>query len=330
MLKMRWLLALPLAFAAWVGTAQASSIHDEAGIFDPDTIRKAQETLDRVERQVQLPVTIETIDSLQGDSIDEATIQHAEKQRASGVFILIAKKERKIEVRAARGYARAFPVSRTATIRKAILAQFQKGDFNAGLLAGASQIEKSATEAAAENGGTLLQQGPGGGRRPALRHGAAGRQTFGLGSLLGIGLGIMAILFVMRLIGSAFGGGHGGYGAAGRMGPGYGAPGYGGGGGGFLSSMFGGIGGALAGNWLYDQFSGRHHHGGDYVDSSSSYDPGQAGDNGADDWSGGSASSGDWGGGGGGDWGGGGGGGDWGGGGGGDWGGGGGGGGGDW
>ena len=33
-----------------------------------------------------------------------------------------------------------------------------------------------------------------------------------------------------------------------------------------MSSLFGGIGGALAGNWLYDQFSGRHQ--GGYSDSS--------------------------------------------------------------
>jgi uncharacterized protein len=95
-----------------------------------------------------------------------------------------------------------------------------------------------------------------------------------------------------------------------------------------MSSLFGGLGGAMAGNWLYDQF-GRHHSA-----DPTSYAPGaepappadagpdwqDAGDGGGD-WGGGDAGGGgggDWGGGGGGDWGGGGGGGDWGGGGGGD------------
>ena len=31
-----------------------------------------------------------------------------------------------------------------------------------------------------------------------------------------------------------------------------------GGGGGFFSGLLGGLGGAMAGNWLYDQMSGRH------------------------------------------------------------------------
>ncbi|WP_422926657.1 TPM domain-containing protein [Singulisphaera sp. PoT] len=317
MLKTRWFLALPLALAAWVGTAQASSIRDEAGLFDPETVRQAQDILDRVESRTKLPTTIETITSLEGAPIDEVTVRHAERDRASGVFILIAKKEHKIEVRAARGYRRALPDSRLAPIRTAFLNEFKKGDYSAGLKQGVAELEREVTGAQAANGGLLLQNAPNNARRAPVNRPGGGQQSFGLGSLLGIGLGIIAILFILRLIGSAFGGGHG-YAGPGRMGgPGYGAPGYGGaggGGGGFLSSMFGGIGGAIAGNWLYDQFSGRHH--GGYTDNSSTYgDAGQgySGDSGASDWSGGGGVSGDWGdsgGGGGGDWGGGGGG-DW-------------------
>jgi len=77
-----------------------------------------------------------------------------------------------------------------------------------------------------------------------------------------------------------------------------------------MSSLFGGIGGALAGNWLYDQFSGRHG-GGGFGESSTSGDAAGT-DAGGADWSGGADAGGagwggDWGGGGGGDWGGGGG-----------------------
>jgi hypothetical protein len=97
--------------------------------------------------------------------------------------------------------------------------------------------------------------------------------------------------------------------------------------------MLGGLGGALAGNWLYDQFSGRHggYSGADAAHSSdygsaypdqggdaivgadddpsggASWDDAGTADTGGGDWGGG---GGDWGGGGG-DWGGGGGGGDW-------------------
>lgn len=176
-----------------------------------------------------------------------------------------------------------------------------------------------------------------------------------MGTILLIGGGILAVFLILRVLGGLFnrssGGGYpnqvGGMGMPRPgMGPG-GGPGYYGGGGGygqrggggFFSGLLGGLGGAVAGNWLYDQFSGRH--GGstsagmgygpndasaglpDQRDDAiigadddggrgASWDDGNAGDTGGGDWGGGDA-GGDWGGGGG-DWGGGdggGGGGDW-------------------
>lgn len=332
MFKPRWLLALPLALAASIGSARASSIHDNAKLFDAGTVREAQAVLDRIEAQSKLTTTIETIDTLDGESIDQATIEHAKASGTHGLFILIAKDEHKLEVRASKDYRVAFPAAREREIRNAIVDGFKKHDFNVGLMQGVEKIKEEVTLAKAENGGVLPRSAPVVVRRGGVPPGAGvpgrvGRpqQGFGLGSLLGIGLAIIAVLFVLRLIGGLFGAGRGGYAGPGRMGgPGYGAPGYGGGGGGgFMSSMFGGIGGALAGNWLYDQFSGRHHQGGSYMDTTGS--AGQdvsPGDAGGDDWSGGTGVSGDWGGGdgggggdwgggGGGDWGGGGGGGDW-------------------
>jgi len=93
-------------------------------------------------------------------------------------------------------------------------------------------------------------------------------------AVLWIGLRVLGSLFGgNRMGGRPMGGPGGGYPAGG---PGYGAPGYGGGGGGFMSSLFGGIGGAMAGNWLYDQFSGRHHGAGGMYPDQTSYDQGIA------------------------------------------------------
>jgi uncharacterized protein len=83
--------------------------------------------------------------------------------------------------------------------------------------------------------------------------------------------------------------------------------------------MLGGLGGAMAGNWIYDQMSGRHHH---RSDAGLGPDPGVTDQTtpANDDWGGGDGGmswgndagggGSDWGGGGS-DWGGGGGGGDW-------------------
>jgi hypothetical protein len=342
MWKQRWWLALPLAVAVTIGSAGAASIHDRAGMFDAEAVREAEATLNQIERDSHIATTIETIDSLEGRLLDAVAREHAGHSGAHGLFILIPRQDRKIVVLASQDYAKAIPRERRIAIQDAFIEQFKAGKFDDGLKDGVQTVGREVAAAKEEMGGKLRQAStppvpfprtaPVAGR-PVGR--PQGGEKFGLGSLLGIGLVILAVLMGIRLLGRLFGGG-GGYGAPAGPGmgrPGYGpGPGYGGGGGGFMSSLFGGIGGAMAGNWLYDQFSGRHHQGGNYADNTA-YAPGTeaaptndpagnewvGGGSEAGDWGGGgNDGGGDWGGGGGGDWGGGGGGGDWGGGGGGD------------
>lgn len=315
MWKPRWLFAVPLivASAVCVAEARAADVLDRAGLFRPETVDKANAELQRLEQSTKVPVTIETVSSLQGSQIDDVLESHAERAKARGLYVLIAKEESKIRVNASPSYRRALPKSALTPVVDSFLDGFKKHDYDAGLLAGIRTIETQVNEAKAA--GTLAA--------PAARRGGAvrpqaGGGSFGLGSLVGIGILILGVLFFVRLLGRLFSGGGmapQGFGGPGQMG-GMGRPGYGGGygggggGGGFMSSIFGGLGGALAGNWIYDQFSGRHQGG---TGQSSTFDQGTQ-PTGAEDWSQSEGAGGDWGGGGGesagGDWGGGGGGGD--------------------
>ncbi|APW58709.1 TPM domain-containing protein [Paludisphaera borealis] len=331
---LRWtFLPLIAAAAAW-SSARAAEVRDHAGMFSPEAVQKATEELTRVERVTKVPIVIETIDAipdLDADAtrevklkaVNELAVKRDRDIRAEGVYILLSKKDRVLSnVLVRERYANVLTKEKRTTIRDAFVEPFKAGDYDGGLA--------KATAALA----TALPDGPVAvpGRRraadagPGAPVGARGAQPHGIGSLLTIGLGILAVLFVVRLLSGLFGGGAGaGYpqqmgGMRPGMGQGFGGPGYGGGygggrGGGFMSSLMGGIGGAVAGNWLYDQFSGRHSQG--HVDSSN-YNSGDATNTGGDDIVGGNDGGASWGDSGGGDWGGGGG--DWGGGGG-DWGG---------
>ncbi len=89
MWNLRWRLALPLALALTAGAAQAqaSSIRDRAGLFDTGTVGKAEETLNQIERETKVATTIETIDSLDGQPLDEVAREHAERSgRAGSLF----------------------------------------------------------------------------------------------------------------------------------------------------------------------------------------------------------------------------------------------------
>ena len=330
-------------------------------MFSEGAVKKAQAELDRIERTTHIPVVIETIDKVpqprcgaspaaKKRAIDELAVQRDKKIRDEGIYLLISKDDHlNSNVLVRQRIAALIPIEKRDAIRDAFIEGFRKRDFDGGLTHGVQAVERALEGASV---GHNAAQAPGG--LPLAPRARGGQST--MGTFLLIILGIFGVLLVLRLLGGLFGrsagAGYpnqmGGMGmprpGMGPGGPGYygGGPGYGGRGGGIFSSVLGGLGGALAGNWLYDQFSGRHGnvnsadavHSADYASGV----PDQGGDAivGADDDPAGGASwddggttdtgGGDWGGGGG-DWGGGGGGGDWGGGGG-DWGGGGGG--GDW
>jgi uncharacterized protein len=293
------LLALP---------AFGSEVRDGARMFRPEAIEKSVELLNKLERETGVPTLIETQTSLDGRSIDEVSQQHARAWGRPGVYVLITQKEHKIQPRDYKsflGHAR----------RKAIEGSFgegvRQGGVDAGLQSLANTIREQVLSAgrpgAAPRGGAAA---PANGRR-----GGGGRSS-ATSILLVLGLVVVGVLVLGRVFGAKRqappygpGGMPGGYGpmqGGNMMNPGGGGYGPAPARGGFWSGMLGGLGGAVAGNWLYDQMSGRHHGHQDLGSSPGMMDPGSP----ADDW-GGDAGGGDWGGGGGGDFGGGGGDGGW-------------------
>lgn len=359
MKRLGWMFAWPALILAAGALAPAAEIRDGAGMFGAETVRKAQTELDRIEREYSVPVTVETVKTLNGKNINDVLEGHAKAANAEGVYALIARDDHKIQVLAGNSYHKHLTTERMLSIRQAFESKFRTRDYDGGLTEGVRKLDGTLAEAKAEAGGSLKDASPPARRAvnapAAPRRPAARTSSWGAGSLIGIVLMILAALLVFRIIGALFssargGGNYGpGYGPGRMGGPGYGGggpgygPGYGGGGGGggFMSSLFGGIGGAMAGNWLYDKMSGNHQ--GGYSDQAGYGAAGASGpgvtdqsaapsewDQSADaggDWGAANTADagnagGDWGGTGGGDWGGGGG--DWGGGasdGGGDWGG---------
>ncbi len=340
---LRWAVLPLLAAGLTWSSVGAAEVRDHAGMFTPEAVRKVQDDLSRVERETGVPIVIETIESVPGlaadasskdklRAVNELAVKRDRDIKAEGIYILLSKKDRVLSnVLVRERYESVLTKEKRLKIRNAFVEPFKAGDFDAGLSQAASAIAAALPDGpvARQPAGRRLGEAAPGAVQP--RAGRQGQQQFGIGSLLTIGLGILAVLFVIRMLSGLFGGGRAG-GYPGQMGPGgmqgpgmgqgFGGPGmgqggYGGRGGGFLSGMLGGLGGAMAGNWLYDQFSGRHS--GGHMDSSNyshgQSDPyGQGGDSiiGGDDdgggasWGDSGSGGGDWGGGGGGDWGGGG------------------------
>ena len=294
MANLRWLLAIPIAMAAMVLAmpVQAATIRDGAGMFSPGVVKKLEAELDRLERATKIPVVIETIDAIPGldadapksvrrKAIDQLAVKRDKAIRDEGIYFLISKNDHVFSpVLIRERYAALLPIEKRDAIRDALVEEFKKENYDAGLTRAVETIEQSLAKATVVNRGAKgLGAASSQGRGRSVDHGNVFADPL---------LGIVGVLLVLRVLGglltrnanSGYPGQMGGMGMQRPgMGPGPGPGYYGGGGGfgggrggGFFSSLMGGIGGAMAGNWLYDQFSGRHGN----VNSSEAYshDPG--------------------------------------------------------
>ncbi|MGO9600035.1 MAG: heme-binding protein [Isosphaeraceae bacterium] len=114
-------------------TTVPSDVRDRAGLFTAEVTRTAREALAKLEKATGVPVLIETIETLDGQSIDEEATHRARRSGTQGIYILIARKETKIEVLVSRRYADALPRQARNDVRSVFIESFGKHDFDEGL-----------------------------------------------------------------------------------------------------------------------------------------------------------------------------------------------------
>lgn len=144
--------AVVLVVAGWTGiggvlaTAQepargmVAEVRDRAGMFGAGAIESARGELQRVAQQSGASIVIETIDSLSGQPAERVAIDLAQRSGIRGVFILLARKEHKLEVLGSGPYRSLLDDARRRTIIDAFLGGFRQNDFNAGLSAGIAAL----------------------------------------------------------------------------------------------------------------------------------------------------------------------------------------------
>ena len=313
------------------GSAATPGVRDAANMFSSGALRQADARLTDVQRKHGWEIVFETIDTLEGKSIDRATEDKARSLQVRGVYFLVAKRERKIHYWIERPALNTFDKATVESATQKVIGGFKQRQFDDGLLTAVNSLAEAADRGPSATGQKGLARSAPAASRPDLSPRTA-RDVDGSGSFLGkalvIGAVIVLVLLVIRVVGVMARGT-----SAGSPGMGYGGggPGYGyGGGSGFFGNLMAGIGGALLGNYLYNSFFGGGQvraadqfgesppsstspgafddqgvsGGGEWADSMSAEDPGgDDSDTGGDDFGGGDMGGGDFGGdGGGGDW----------------------------
>jgi uncharacterized protein len=129
---------------------------DLAGIIDPPMEKKIDGLLRELEQKTTAQMVILTIRSLEGESLEGASIRIAhdkwrlgQKGKDNGVLVLIASEDRKFRIEVGYGLEGVLPDSFVGSVgRTSLTPYFRKGDYAGGVFAAAGQIAGKIAEEA--------------------------------------------------------------------------------------------------------------------------------------------------------------------------------------
>ena len=254
--------------------ALAVDVSDAGHFFSPEALEKANEAIREIEKKSGHEIRIETHATVPADKVDAvAKMDRAQRQefmnewtkdraravKENGTLILICKEPAHAKTWFSGKLKDAGMTQSDCNQVSNVLVEGLKNKNNDGALKETvsklgeaySRLSPVAHQLRATTP-PLSRRTPIAGHQAPVVHQA---QSSWMPVIWIVGMVLFGI-FVISMISRLLGGG-----ARGPGGGGYGQPGYGGGGGGgFMSSLAGGIFGAVAGNWLYDSFSGHSAH----------------------------------------------------------------------
>jgi len=266
--------------------ARAAEISDEGHFFSAEAIATANQSIHDLEKKGGHEVRIETFASVPAGKADAVAKmdakerdaffskwvhERAETTKSRGILVLICREPSHFNVWAGTPLQQAgFGASQAKVVRETMQARLKAKEFDKALTETIAQLSKtfdglSHSKASATTAPTghpskhIGQTGPTPSNHAPVHSAPIHTpQQSGWTGVIVVMMFVIGGIFVVSLIGRLFGGGRGyGSGGYGSAGPGYG------GGGGFMSGLLGGVFGAVAGNWMYDQFSGHRAFGGE-------------------------------------------------------------------
>lgn len=251
-------LGILTALLAGAGLAQAQSgaIRDTAAFFSETSKAEAGRNITELGRRFKKDLVIETFREIpeamrQGVNLQDKpavnrlfeqwTVQQAKQLRVNGIYILLTKDPAHLQVVVGdETQKNAFTLKDREALASLMLARLRAKQNDEALVEGVNFVTTTMASHAAARARPAAAVAA-----PAARN----ESSSGLGTILLVVLGIAVVWLVVGVIRSL----SRSSGAAAGAGTGAVS-----GGGGFFSSLLGGMFGAAAGMWLYDQFSDHH------------------------------------------------------------------------
>ncbi len=256
-------LAVALLLSASSVQAEFVGIRDNGSFFSESAKSEATRNLVELEKRFKKDLAVETFAGIPDevkkgvDLTDKAAVRRmfeqwalkeARQLKVNGVYVLLVKDPAHLQVEVGNTTQKqAFTLQDRDNLVSTMVGKLREKKNDEALLSGVNFVltAMASHSASLPRNQTRAVQAP----MRTVDHGREESSSPWV-TIIVVLLGVGLIWIVFNVIRSIFRGG---------MTPGGGvSPGLGGGGGGFMSSMLGGMFGAAAGMWLYDQFSGGH------------------------------------------------------------------------
>lgn len=155
------LLLLSVTVSYLAALAQSVHITDEAHLFSPDAVRRAEEQLRLVFERTGKTVRIVTVETLPpGTTVDGEAQRRFRTERINGLLVLIARRERAIAVRVGRYTAQVFGPAERRAVLDLLRRRFRVGEYDVGLLEAVAYIGRVLTSAAPSRSAPAPASGP--------------------------------------------------------------------------------------------------------------------------------------------------------------------------
>lgn len=119
-----------------------AEVEDPAKFFSRKAIDEALPILEKATQSSSIPVMIETMESLGGKTVEEVSLDRASHSGRDGVYILLVKQEKKLEVRVSRKFKETVALQAQKEIRDAFIQGMKQGSPDAALHDGVEAIAK--------------------------------------------------------------------------------------------------------------------------------------------------------------------------------------------
>ena len=145
-----FLSATTSSFALDIPPSPTGYVNDYAHLLNAQTKNDLESVLSGYESQTSNQIVVAVFDSLEGESLEDFSIRLAtqwkvgQKDRNNGVILLVFIKDRQLRIEVGYGLEGALPDTVASTIiRNEIIPHFKAGNYEAGIIAGISAIQKA-------------------------------------------------------------------------------------------------------------------------------------------------------------------------------------------